>query len=174
MKLYLALAAVLALAIVTAGCGKQSAETPPATPQTSTSTEQPTVPVAPAAPAKPKAAAKGFKTTKSGLQYKDTKVGKGPEAKSGSSVEVLYTGSLDDGTVFDASSKHGNEPIKFTLGQGSVIKGWDEGLQGVKVGGVRQLTIPPDLGYGNAEQSGIPANSTLHFEVKLVSVDGKK
>jgi len=105
------------------------------------------------------------------LIIKDTVVGTGAEAKSGDTVSVLYTGSLDDGTVFDASSKHGNEPFSFTLGSGKVIQGWDLGLVGMKVGGKRTLVIPAELAYGERSVGGIiPANSTLHFTVELLSV----
>ncbi len=100
----------------------------------------------------------------------DVVVGTGAEVKNGDTVNVLYTGSLDDGTVFDASSKHGNQPFSFVLGAGRVIKGWDLGVLGMKVGGKRDLTIPPELGYGSQENGPIPANSTLHFTVELLSI----
>ena len=125
----------------------------------------------PAAKEPEKAATKtkdGWTVTKSGLKYKDKKVGKGAEAKAGDTVTVHYKGWLDNGTVFDTSKKPGREPFAFTLGGGQVIKGWDEGVAGMKVGGVRELVIPPDLGYGDMEMGTIPANSTLHFEVELL------
>jgi FKBP-type peptidyl-prolyl cis-trans isomerase len=98
-------------------------------------------------------------------------VGTGAEAKKGDTVSVLYTGTLTDGTVFDASSKHNNQPFSFTLGAGQVIEGWDIGVVGMKVGGKRELTIPPELGYG-ARGAGntIPPNATLHFSIELLSV----
>src|SRR6476661_3961742 len=106
-------------------------------------------------------------TTKSGLQYEDTKVGTGPEATAGKAVEVHYTGTLADGTKFDSSHDR-NKPFAFKLGAGQVIQGWDEGVQGMKVGGVRKLTIPPNLGYGPRGAGGvIPPNATLVFEVEL-------
>ena len=102
----------------------------------------------------------------------DDVVGTGTAVANGDTVSVLYTGSLDDGTVFDASSKHGNQPFSFTVGAHHVIQGWDLGLVGMKVGGKRELVIPPELGYGAAGAGGgvIPPNATLHFTVQLLSV----
>lgn len=109
------------------------------------------------------------------LEIKDLVVGKGAEAKSGDTVKVHYVGTLTNGEEFDASKKHGTEPFTFELGKGRVIKGWDEGVVGMKVGGKRKLTIPPHLGYG-ARGAGpkIPPNSTLVFEVELIEVVKKK
>jgi peptidylprolyl isomerase len=91
--------------------------------------------------------------------------------KTGQTAEVLYTGKLTNGTVFDASSEHGNQPFSFTLGAGQVIKGWDEGVVGMKVGEERTLTIPPDLAYGaNGIPGTIPPNATLIFDVTLVGI----
>jgi FKBP-type peptidyl-prolyl cis-trans isomerase FkpA len=115
-------------------------------------------------------------TTASGLQYEEINVGAGDEAKAGSHVTVHYTGWLQnaDGTAgskFD-SSKDRNDPFAFPLGAGHVIKGWDEGVQGMKVGGKRTLLIPPDLGYGAYGAGGvIPPNATLVFEVELLGVE---
>jgi FKBP-type peptidyl-prolyl cis-trans isomerase FkpA len=109
-------------------------------------------------------------TTKSGLKYEDLKEGDGDEAKSGNTVEVHYTGWLTNGTKFD-SSKDRDEPFSFKLGAGRVIKGWDEGVAGMKVGGKRKLTIPPELGYGKrGAGNAIPPDSTLVFEVELLKV----
>jgi FKBP-type peptidyl-prolyl cis-trans isomerase FkpA len=114
-------------------------------------------------------------TTASGLQYDDVKVGDGAEAKAGQNVTVHYTGWLrnDDGTKgakFD-SSKDRNDPFEFALGAGMVIRGWDEGVQGMKIGGTRVLTIPAELGYGARGAGGvIPPNATLIFEVELLGV----
>ncbi len=106
------------------------------------------------------------------LKITDTTVGTGATVVSGNTVNVLYTGSLDNGTVFDASSKHGNQPFSFTVGAGQVIKGWDLGLVGMKVGGTRELVIPAELGYGvtGAGNGAIPPNATLHFTVQLLSI----
>ena len=107
-------------------------------------------------------------TTASGLQYEEIKEGNGAEAKAGNRVIVHYTGWLTDGTKFD-SSKDRNEPFDFNLGRGEVIKGWDEGVQGMKVGGIRKLTIPANLGYGARGAGGvIPPNATLVFEVEFL------
>jgi FKBP-type peptidyl-prolyl cis-trans isomerase len=108
--------------------------------------------------------------TPSGLQYWDIKVGTGGEAKSGSKVKVHYTGWLATGKKFDSSV--GGQPFEFTIGQGEVIKGWDEGVAGMKVGGKRQLRIPPDLAYGEDGHSPqVPPNATLVFDVQLVAVE---
>jgi FKBP-type peptidyl-prolyl cis-trans isomerase len=106
------------------------------------------------------------------LEVVDLTVGTGPEAKSGDTVHVQYTGTLTNGTKFDSSYDHGGEPFKFTVGKGEVIKGWDQGVVGMKVGGKRKLRIPADLGYGaNGSPPTIPANAGLVFEVELISVD---
>lgn len=110
--------------------------------------------------------------TPSGLQYEDTRVGDGAEAKAGRQVSVHYTGWLYEdgrqGAKFD-SSRDRNEPFSFPLGAGHVIKGWDEGVQGMKVGGRRTLIIPPALGYGARGAGGvIPPNATLQFDVELL------
>ena len=107
-------------------------------------------------------------TTASGLQYEEIKIGSGAIAKAGNLVSVHYTGWLTDGTKFD-SSKDRNEHFEFNLGAGQVIKGWDEGVQGMQVGGVRKLTIPATLGYGARGAGGvIPPNATLVFEVEFL------
>jgi FKBP-type peptidyl-prolyl cis-trans isomerase FkpA len=109
-------------------------------------------------------------TTKSGLKYEDLKVGEGKEAKKGDTVEVHYTGWLKDGKKFD-SSRDRNEPFSFKLGAGRVIKGWDEGVAGMKVGGKRKLIIPPELAYGKKGAGNvIPPDAELTFEVELLDV----
>jgi FKBP-type peptidyl-prolyl cis-trans isomerase len=115
-----------------------------------------------------KVTGEGIKTP-SGLQYWDIKPGTGAEAKPGSKVKVHYTGWLTSGKKFDSSV--GSAPFDFTIGQGEVIKGWDEGVAGMKVGGKRQLKIPPNLAYGeDGHPPQIPPNSTLIFDVTLVAV----
>ncbi len=110
-------------------------------------------------------------TTDSGLQIEDTIVGEGQEANAGDRVVVHYTGWLESGAKFD-SSKDRNDPFRFSLGQGMVIRGWDEGVQGMKIGGTRRLTIPSDLGYGARGAGGvIPPNATLIFEVELLDIN---
>ena len=109
--------------------------------------------------------------TASGLQIEELVVGTGAAAASGQKVSVHYTGWLTNGTKFD-SSKDRNEAFVFGLGRGQVIRGWDEGVQGMKVGGKRKLTIPPGLGYGSGGAgSVIPPNATLVFEVELLGVN---
>ena len=113
-------------------------------------------------------------TTPSGLQYEDTEVGTGAEAAKGQQVTVHYTGWLfnngEQGAKFD-SSRDRNDPFEFSLGAGMVIKGWDEGVQGMKIGGQRTLIIPAALGYGARGAGGvIPPNATLKFDVELLKV----
>ena len=121
-------------------------------------------------PMAPSDAASSGTTTASGLKYEDVKVGTGDTAEAGKSVSVHYTGWLTDGKKFDSSKDRG-QPFEFPLGGGRVIKGWDEGVAGMKVGGVRKLTIPPELGYGARGAGGvIPPNATLVFEVELLKV----
>jgi FKBP-type peptidyl-prolyl cis-trans isomerase len=104
------------------------------------------------------------------LQSTDEVVGTGAEAKEGSTITVKYTGTLDNGTVFDSTEKQGGQPATFTLAKGQLIDGWVQGIPGMKVGGKRKLVIPPELGYGAQAQGSIPPNSTLTFEIELVEV----
>ena len=109
-------------------------------------------------------------TTDSGLQYIDIEEGTGASPETGQMVVVHYSGKLDDGSVFDSSVQR-NRPFEFTIGVGQVIKGWDEGVASMKVGGKRQLVIPPELGYGSRGAGGvIPPNATLTFDVELLDI----
>lgn len=108
-----------------------------------------------------------------GLKIEEVKVGTGAEAKPGTLVTVNYIGTFADGKKFDASKDHGDSGFTFPLGQGMVIQGWELGVAGMKVGGVRKLTVPPELGYGPNDYGPIPGNSTLLFEVELLNVREK-
>ena len=113
-------------------------------------------------------------TTDSGLEIQEIECGDGETAESGDTLVVHYTGTLADGTKFDSSLDRG-EPFSFKVGAGDVIQGWDEGFVGMKVGGKRKLTIPPELGYGEAGSPPvIPPNATLIFEVELVDIQPKQ
>lgn len=109
-------------------------------------------------------------TESSSLKVEDLTVGTGAEAVAGKKVTVNYVGTLTDGTKFDSSYDR-NQPFSFVLGSGQVIAGWDQGVAGMKIGGKRRLTIPPELGYGSQATGSIPANSTLVFEVELLGVE---
>ncbi len=128
------------------------------------------------APAAPATTTGQNATSTDQVQGQDVTVGTGTVAQPGDIVSVLYVGALSDGTVFDSSAAHGNQPLTFTLGQQGLIPGFQIGVNGMKVGGERQLVVPPALGYGAQEiknASGtviIPANATLLFDVKLVDV----
>jgi len=109
-------------------------------------------------------------TTESGLKYTDVKVGAGREAQPGDTASVHYTGWLMDGKKFDSSVDR-KEPFSFRVGAGQVIRGWDEGVAGMKIGGKRQLIIPPALGYGARGAGGaIPPNATLKFDIELLGI----
>jgi len=105
------------------------------------------------------------------LIIEDIIVGQGAEAVKYSIVTINYTGWLEDGTKFDSSLNPGREPLRFTLGAGQMIQGFDQGILGMKVGGKRKLTIPPNLGYGSQDKGIIPPNSTLIFELDLLIVE---
>ena len=160
-KTLLVVVAGLAVLALAAGCGNQTTDQQDT--EQSAPAEQET-----AAPQESTAATTTADVTE--LVIEDIVVGTGAEAKSGDTVTVHYTGWLTDGTKFDSSLDAGT-PIQFPLGTGYVIKGWDEGVAGMKVGGTRKLIIPPDMGYGATGAGGvIPPNATLVFEVELVSI----
>ena len=168
----LLLVVVLALfaAIGLSGCctqtGRPSQESTPSGAQSSAQPSQSRVSQEATA-----ASSEGNAGKTAGLVTIDEVVGDGPSAKSGDRVTVHYTGWLLDGTKFD-SSKDRNQPFSFSLGAGNVISGWDQGVVGMKVGGKRKLTVPPELGYGARGAGGvIPPNATLVFEVELLKIN---
>ena len=124
----------------------------------------------PPSDAKPDTAGPEWKKNASGLEYQEIQIGEGTEAKAGMTVDVHYTGWLLDGTKFDSSVDRG-KPFSFHLGAGEVIRGWDEGVAGMKVGGKRKLRIPSEMGYGARGAGGvIPGNATLVFDVELLGL----
>jgi FKBP-type peptidyl-prolyl cis-trans isomerase len=155
-----ALAVVVALAFLFLGSGIFMPFSHPATVATTTA----------AVTANPMMQDQNANQDTGSLQATDTTVGTGAVAEPGDTVTVDYVGELTDGTVFDASKNHGDQGFTFTLGAGQVIQGWDQGVAGMKVGGVRTLVIPPALGYGSQAVGPIPANSTLVFQVTLLDV----
>lgn len=178
MRISIALLALAAaLTIFASGCNDRTqASSEPAPEVAATAVEKPAAEPAEKPAEKPEENAPDSpaekpgkeRTTESGLKYTDKKFGKGDEVKVGDVVTVHYKGWLSDGTVFDTSRRGSGDPLVFRVGMGEVIRGWDEGLVGMKVGGIRELTIPPDLAYGSRQVGPIPANSTLHFEVEVM------
>jgi FKBP-type peptidyl-prolyl cis-trans isomerase len=170
-----AYALVLALVVFAAGCSQSEApkQDQPAAAATKQSPADAVSPPPIAATPQPATAAAAPQPVAAVTELKteDSKTGTGDEAVIGKSVTVHYTGWLTDGTKFDSSKDRG-QPFTFQLGGGQVIKGWDQGVVGMKVGGVRKLTIPPSLGYGARGAGGvIPPNATLVFEVELLGVN---
>lgn len=176
MKIILSILAALAIVLAIAGCGKKAEETQaPATeatqPADTSATPAPQPAPGPQTPATVQETKPGQSIKlPSGLIIKDIKIGTGDTVVDHDMVTVHYTGWLDNKKVFDTSKKEGRGPFSFTVGGGDVIKGWDEGLKGMKIGGTRELTVPPALGYGDMEMPTIPANSTLHFKVELLEI----
>lgn len=162
MKTTSILFVTLGVVIALAGCGKKpevsSQANDTAAPASTTETQA----QAPTSPEQQPAEEK--------IVIKDKKVGKGSPVETGDEITVHYKGWLDDGTVFDTSMQPDREPFSFVVGVGQVIQGWEEGVIGMKVGGVRELTIPSSKGYGPAGQGAIPPNATLHFEIKLLKI----
>lgn len=169
---------LLALGLMVAGCGASfdsgvSAPSPPAQPQAAAS---PSAKASPSTCVNPSTTTtyklSGARTLSGNLQVKDLKVGTGKTATVGSTVSVSYVGTLTNGAVFDNSAKDNNgKPISLKIAAGSVIQGWVEGIPGMKVGGQRELVIPPALGYGcTSPAAAIPVNSTLIFTITLVGV----
>lgn len=157
-------AAVLAIALL-AGCNQYEAQKAASAAGANPSSSSTPAPAAAATPT-------GGKVHKlpSGLQYEDMVVGSGKMAEPGMNVSVHYTGWLTDGTKFDSSLDR-NQAFQFQLGAGMVIRGWDEGVKGMRIGGKRKLTIPSDMGYGAQGAGGvIPPNATLVFDVELLDV----
>ncbi len=151
---------LLSAAILLAQTGTPQVSPPAATTKKATTTKSTAHPAAPAA---------AWTTTPSGLKFQDVVVGKGVQPKVGDTVVVNYTGKFTNGKVFDTSV--GKRPFEFALGRGQVIKGWDEGVGSMHVGGKRKLVIPPDLAYGTGGYPGvIPPNSTLTFDVELLKI----
>jgi FKBP-type peptidyl-prolyl cis-trans isomerase FkpA len=159
--------AATALAASLAGCGAKADQPSSSTTSTDQSTTQ--QPAEQTTPTETQTATTTADVTE--LKIEDLVVGTGPAAKVGDTVTVNYTGWLTDGTQFDSSV--GRQPFSFTIGQNRVIQGWEQGVPGMKVGGKRKLTIPPDLGYGAQGAGGglIPPNATLVFEVELLKID---
>ena len=156
--------AALAMVVFASACTKKTEET-----KTETTTTTQTNPAAGTTTAMQGATGATAATTAPKVDMQDSVVGKGAEAVNGKAVTVHYTGTLKDGTKFDSSVDR-KEPFTFTLGAGQVIKGWEQGIVGMKVGGKRKLTIPPELAYGANAVGAIPANSTLIFDVELLEV----
>ena len=155
--------------LLIASCGTPAPErAPPATGAIVPAPEPVAVPT-PAAPPAAVSPEPSATVTASGLRIEELKVGSGALAGAGTRVLLHYVGALEDGTVFDSRRERGT-PIELELGRGHLIKGFEEGLSGMREGGLRRLTIPPDLGYGARAHQKIPPNSTLSFEIEVIEV----
>ena len=167
MRWYLILGVLIAVGIACSGSESTATSIPAAA---STSTPTPAATATPSPEAGVDSSSISVITTASGLQYKDLVVGTGEAAKAGDTALVHYTGWLEDGTKFDSSVDR-DAPFEFVIGQGRVIKGWDEGVASMNVGGKRELTIPPELAYGDRSIGDvIPPGATLIFEVELLEL----
>ena len=166
-KIAVTLLVASAAALFVLGCNKEETATqaPPEEPAVEATAPEPEKPV------KEEPSKTDWVTKESGLLYIDKTEGTGAEVKKGDTAVVNYRGWLDDGTEFDSSKKPGRTPFSFKVGGGNVIKGWDQGLVGMKVGGVRELNLSPELGYGARGAGGvIPPNANLHFEIELLEI----
>jgi FKBP-type peptidyl-prolyl cis-trans isomerase len=158
-----------------ASCGQPNASDTPGAAQVSTSSPatqaQPSPqPIATAAAVTTPCTKGKTETTPNGVRIVDSKCGSGKEATRGSAIKVKYVGKLDTGKVFDSTAKHGGKPYQTRIAVGAVIPGWDEGVPGMRVGGVRHLLIPPTMAYGSTGAGAIPPNATIEFTIKLVGV----
>jgi len=164
-------AVLAAMTLVLAGCNESQTSSTSSGSSTATTGGSAAAEAPATANATTPAGGAGEITMPNGLKYEDLVVGGGAEAKSGSDVKVHYTGTFPDGREFD-SSRNGGQPYPFRLGAGQVIRGWDEGVVGMRVGGKRKLTIPSELAYGRRGAAGgvIPPDATLLFDVELVDV----
>lgn len=156
-------------ALLLAACRPPAPEGAPPKPASVVTVPEPVA--APAAADPPVARRSGSTVTASGLGVEDLRLGSAPTAGPGMRVRLHYVGALEDGTVFDSSRDRGT-PFEVLLGRGHLIKGFEEGVTGMGVGGVRRLTIPPDLGYGARAHAKIPESSTLIFEIEVLEVIG--
>ena len=164
-----------ALIVAAPGCGSKDTNSAPTTAPDAASQSAPAAPAADVSQVPTTTTIDGktvtLKSTPSGLKYYDITVGTGPSPKPGQTASVQYTGTLLDGTKFDSSYDHGTAPFDFPVGAGQVIRGWDEGVATMKVGGKRRLVVPGGLAYGaNSPTPAIPPDATLVFDVDLVAV----
>ena len=172
MKHLASMGGVALLVLAAAGCYQASTTKSAVSSTSATTSPATTSPAATAPAAKPAGTAPAAAEVElpGGLKYVDLKVGEGDIAEAGLTATVHYTGWLTDGTKFDSSLDR-NQPLQFRIGAGNVIRGWDEGVKGMRIGGKRHLTIPPDMGYGAAGYAPvIPPNATLVFDVELLGL----